>query len=173
MRDNLTGIETRASGLGDLFARLKIGLLGDDGGSVGVGLVPWIKAPPASGGVGTGAVEGGVIAPLSFNLPAGFQLVVDPEADVLENAAGDGHHFNTSGLLSFSHAAGKELTFSAEVWSDVDFDPAGRTTQVSADLGVAWIPAAHPTFQLDGGVNLGLNNRTPGVQGYVGVSHRF
>jgi hypothetical protein len=30
-----------------------------------------------------------------------------------------------------------------------------------------------PTLQLDGGVNLGLNRATPGVQAYVGVSHRF
>jgi hypothetical protein len=25
----------------------------------------------------------------------------------------------------------------------------------------AWIPSRHPNFQLDGGVNLGLNNETP------------
>jgi hypothetical protein len=28
-------------------------------------------------------------------------------------------------------------------------------------LGAAWIPRSHPNFQLDGGVNLGLNNQMP------------
>ena len=62
---------------------------------------------------------------------------------------------------------------SSEVWSDVNFDPGGTVTQASFDLGAAWIPAAHPNFQLDGGVNLGLNNQTPAAQAYVGVSQRF
>ena len=53
------------------------------------------------------------------------------------------------------------------------FDPGGTVTQASFDLGAAWIPAAHPNFQLDGGVNLGLNNQTPAAQAYVGVSQRF
>ena len=65
------------------------------------------------------------------------------------------------------------LDGSSEVWSDVNFDPGGTVTQASFDLGAAWIPAAHPNFQLDGGVNLGLNNQTPAAQAYVGISLRF
>jgi len=67
----------------------------------------------------------------------------------------------------------KTVTLSLEVWSDVNFDTTGEVTQSSFDLGAAWIPASHPNFQLDGGVNLGLNNETPAAQAYVGVSQRF
>ncbi len=173
VRDRATGRSSRQSGVGDLFARLKWNLAGDDGGAVGFALVPYIKAPTASAGLGDGAVEGGLIAPLSVNLPMNVQLVTDPEVDLVRNAVGGGHHLNTSGLIGLARPISKAVTLSVELWSDIDFDPAGRTTQVSADLGAAWIPPSHPNLQLDGGVNLGLNNRTPGVQAYVGVARRF
>jgi len=172
-KDRATGRTTRASGVGDLFLRLKANLVGDDGGNLAVALVPYVKIPTAPIGVGNGAVEGGLIVPIQVNLPANWSLTIDPEGDVLKNAVGDGDHFNMSGLLSFSRPLSKTLTLSLEVWSDVDFDPGGTVTQASFDLGAAWIPAAHPNFQLDGGVNLGLNNQTPAAQAYVGVSQRF
>jgi len=172
-KDRATGRTTRASGVGDLFLRLKANLVGDDGGNLAVALVPYVKIPTAPIGVGNGAVEGGLIVPIQVNLPANWSLTIDPEGDVLKNAVGDGDHFNVSGLLSFSRPLSKTVTLSLEVWSDVNFDPGGTVTQASFDLGAAWIPAAHPNFQLDGGVNLGLNNQTPAAQAYVGVSQRF
>lgn len=172
-RDRVTGATMRQSGVGDLFLRFKWALLGDDGGKVAFALVPYVKIPTAPLGIGNGAVEGGLIAPVNVNLPLGWSVTIDPEVDLLENASGQGTHINTSGLLSFSRAVSKQVTFSAEIWSDVNFEPLGTVTQVSADLGLAWIPASQPTLQFDGGVNLGLNRQTPGAQLYVGISHRF
>ncbi|HKT52887.1 MAG TPA: hypothetical protein VJP88_00430 [Caulobacteraceae bacterium] len=59
------------------------------------------------------------------------------------------------------------------LWGDLNDDRAGDDKQTTLDLAGAWIPAKRPNFQLDGGVNLGLNSRTPGAQIYVGVSRRF
>jgi hypothetical protein len=167
------GVSGRLSGVGDLYTRLKWNLLGDDGGDVAFALVPYVKIPTASRGLGNGQVEGGLIGAINLNLPKGWSLTIDPEIDDLADAAGDGRHANISGLLSFSHAVSKTLTGSVEIWSDVNFDPAGRVTQYSADLGLAWIPPGDPNLQLDGGVNVGLNRETPGAQLYVGISHRF
>ena len=172
-RDRATGAKTRASGVGDLFGRLKVNLIGGDGGDFVLAVSPFIKAPTARSGIGNGAVEGGVIVPMSLNLPMNWQLTIDPEVDLLADSSGGGRHVNTSGLISFSRAATKTLTLSAELWTDINFDPAGTVRQYSFDLGAAWIPAKAPNFQLDGGVNLGLNNVTPGVQVYMGVSQRF
>jgi hypothetical protein len=172
-KDRGAGKTVRDSGVGDLFLRLKANLIGDDGGDVSVALDPYVKVPTAPIGVGNGAVEGGLIVPVQVNLPASWSLTLDPEADDLENANDGGHHLNLAGLLSFSRPVSKTLTFSVEVWSDVNLDPSGSVTQASFDLALAWIPAADPNFQLDGGVNLGLNNQTPAAQAYVGVSHRF
>ena len=35
-------------------------------------LSPYIKLPTALAGIGNGAVEGGLIAPININLPASF-----------------------------------------------------------------------------------------------------
>ena len=167
------GAKTQVSGVGDLYFKAKLALIGDDGGDVAIALAPYIKVPIARPGIGNGAVEGGLIAPLIFNLPQGWQLTVDPEADVLANQAGGGDHANLAGLLCFSHPLSKTLTASAEVWGDANFDPTGFTRQYSADLGLAWVPASHPNIQLDGGVNVGLNSATPAAQVYLGLSQRF
>ncbi|MEO8925799.1 MAG: transporter, partial [Caulobacteraceae bacterium] len=147
VRDHATGQSSRAGGIGDLFARLKWSLLGDDGGPVGFALDPYVKAPTATGGIGNGAVEAGLVAPLSINLPMNVQLVTDPEVDLVKNTRDSGRHLNISSLIGLSRPVSKAITLSAELWSDIDFDPAGRTTQVSADFGAAWIPAAHQNFQ--------------------------
>ncbi len=172
-RDRASGRTVRASGVGDLFLRLKANLIGDDGGDVAVALEPYVKIPTAPNGVGDGAVEGGLIAPIQINLPANWSLTIDPEGDVLKNAGGAADHLNISGLLSFSRPLSKTVTGSLEIWADDNFDPRRTVTQTSFDLGAAWIPPAHSNFQLDGGVNLGLNKQTPAAQAYVGVSQRF
>jgi hypothetical protein len=173
IHDSVAATKVTAGGVGDLFLKAKWNLIGDDGGEFAAAILPYVKVPTAGHVIGNGEVEGGVIAPLQWNLPANFQLAVVPELDALADAVGSGHHANTSLDLALSYPVSKEITLAGEVWGDMNFDPAGTVSQASFDLGVAWIPAKSPTVQLDGGVNLGLNRATPGVQAYVGVSHRF
>jgi hypothetical protein len=172
-RDRATRTTTDVGGIGDLYARLKVNLAGDDSGAFAAAIVPYVKAPTARPGLGDGAVEGGVVVPLSFNLPAGWSVVFDPEADVLKDADSNGRHLNIAGLASLSKSVTKTVTASIELWSQLNFDPKGLVSQSSFDLGAAWIPAKHPNVQLDGGVNLGLNRATPGAQVYLGLSRRF
>ena len=172
-RDHSTGISTRQTGIGDLNLRLKWNLLGDDGGNLAIAISPFVKVPTARLGIGNGATEMGVIVPVNINLPAKFSLVIDPEIDLLENNAGDGRHANASGLLSLSRPVSAAVTLSVELWADVNFEPGGRRTQYSADLGTAWIPPKQPNLQFDAGVNFGLNRVTPSAQLYVGISRRF
>ena len=171
-KDRATGAESRVEGIGDIYIRAKWSLTGS-AGKIAVALVPYVKAPTAPLGIGDGAVEGGLIVPVNFTLPRGFSLIIDGEADDLENAANDGRRLNTSALASLSKGLSKTVTLSAELWTDTNFDPAGHRSQYSADLGLAFIPAKAPNVQLDGGVNLGLNNQTPAVQAYLGISRRF
>jgi len=167
------GVTAHASGVSDLFLRLKYNFIGDDGGPVAIALSPYIKVPTANHNLGNGYVEAGIIVPVQFNLPENWQLLFDPEVDVLKNASGSGRHINAIALVSLSKPVSSTITLSAELWTDTNFDPQGDTTQYSADLGVAWIPAAAPNLQLDGGVNFGLNANTPRTQIYVGISRRF
>lgn len=171
--DKATGKTVSADGVGDLYVRTKVNLLGDDGGDVAIAIEPFVKVPTAATGVGNGALEGGVLAPLMFNLPDNWQLSLDPELDVLADAVGPGRHLNAISLVSLGYPVTKQITVFAEVWGDLNFDPLGTTFQDSFDIAAAWIPAKAPNFQLDGGLNFGLNHETPGVQAYVGVSRRF
>jgi hypothetical protein len=173
IHDSVAGTTVTAGGVGDLFLKAKWNLIGDDGGNFAAAILPYVKVPTAGHVIGNGEVEGGVIAPLQWNLPANVQLAVVPELDSLANAAGSGHHPNTSLDFALAYPVTKEVTLDAELWGDMNFDPTGTVSQASFDLGAAWIPAKSPTLQLDAGVNLGLNRATPSVQAYVGVSHRF
>jgi len=171
--DAATGVTTQAEGAGDLYLRTKWNLVGDDSGNVAFALFPFVKIPTAGRVIGNGAVEGGLNAPLTVNLPDNFQLSIDPEADALADAEGAGRHLNLSSTLSLGYPLTKTITVFGELWGDENFDPSGRVFQASADVAAAWIPAKTPTLQFDGGFNFGLNASTPGIQGYIGISHRF
>ena len=170
-RDRATGARTRVTGIGDVFLRAKVNLAGDDGGAVAMALVPYVKIPTARAGIGDGAVEEGVLAPISVSLPDKWSLSLTPEFDWLLDQSGAGRHANLINLIGLSHPVGA-FTPAVELWTDTNFDPAGHVTQYSFDLGLSWIPPKAPNFQLDGGVNLGLNKVTAATQVYIGASRR-
>jgi len=160
-------------GSGDLYLRAKYNLVGDDSGRLAVAVSPFIKIPTAGHAIGNGKVEGGVVAPVQYTTGDGLQLLADPEVDLLEDADGRGTHLNIVNLISVTRPVTKTVSLSGELWTDTDFEPTRTVVQVSLDLGLAWIPAALPMWQVDGGVNFGLNRSTPVTQVYAGLSHRF
>jgi Putative MetA-pathway of phenol degradation len=158
-------------GIGDFYARLKANLVGPEGGDFQAAIIPYVKAPTAAHGIGNGAVEEGIIVPLSFALPRDFTLVFDPEIDILRNEADYGHHANFQMLANVSHALSETVTGYAEIWGQANDDPADPTKQASLDLSAAWL--ARPDLQLDAGINIGLTPSTPKAQPYIGISQRF
>jgi hypothetical protein len=169
--DSATGLSGTVSGSSDLFARMKINLWGNDGGTSAFALIPYVKAPTAPAGIGNGATEGGVIAPLSFSLPNDFTLLFNTEVDSLKDGTGPGYHANFINLVNLSRPIFKDVTLYVELWSDMNNDPGGRVTQYSFDTALAW--AVRPNLQIDVGANFGLNRATPAAQFYVGASQRF
>jgi len=162
------------TGVGDLFVRTKVNLIGPEGGDFQATLLPYIKVPTAEPGIGNKAVEGGVIGPLSFALPQDFTLVMDPEIDVLRNLANADRHANFQMLANVSHSLSSSVTGYAELWGQVNDDPAGVTKQASLDLAVSWLVWSNlPNLQFDVGANIGLTAATPRVQAYVGMAQRF
>jgi len=67
-----TGTAT-ASGIGDLFLHAKYNPLTTDGPFALV-LDPFLKLPTAGGGLSNGAVEGGLVAPMSYDLGGNWSL---------------------------------------------------------------------------------------------------
>ena len=158
-------------GIGDTFARAKINLWGNDGGDSAAALIPYVKAPSAPVGIGNGAIEEGLIAPLGLNLPKSFLLLLIPEIDALKNSADNGRHGNYIFDVNLSREVIKNVTAYVELWSDYNNDPVVKATQMSFDTAVSWIVI--PNVQLDVGANFGLTSATPAVQVYAGLSQRF
>jgi Putative MetA-pathway of phenol degradation len=169
--DAASGASSIIWGVNDVFLRTKVNLWGNDGGSSAFALIPYVKLPTPSAGIGNGAVEGGVIAPLSISLPKGFTLLFNSEVDVLKNIADNGRHANFINLVTVSHELVKDVTLYVEGWSDYNNDPLQPTTQYSFDLAAAWLMRRN--LQLDFGIDFGLNRATPKVQVFTGLSQRF
>jgi hypothetical protein len=159
---------TNLNGIGDLFLHAKYNPLGD--GPFALVLDPFLKLPTATGGLGNGAVEGGFVLPMSYDLGNNWSLAMTPEADIQLNASGNGHHANLVDVVGLGKSFGA-FSLGAEVWTDQNLDPAGGSNQYSFDLDAAWL--ANNDTQIDGGVNLGLNRATPDLEIYVGISRRF
>ena len=95
------GFTDRHTGVGDMEVRAKWKFY-DEGGTA-VAVLPFIKFPTGSDGVGSGAVEGGVILPWSTQFPGGFKFTAQAEVDMLRNDADDGYDTNWGAAACASH----------------------------------------------------------------------
>jgi hypothetical protein len=76
--DSLTDMTRTLSGIGDLFLRAKWAAIGNGGSNFAFALEPYLKLPTARVGIGTGAVEGGLVVPISLTLGDGWSLGSTP-----------------------------------------------------------------------------------------------
>ena len=171
VRDTMSNLSTKASGFNDMFLRAKINLWGNDGGKSAFAIIPNLKIPTAATGLGNGAVEGGVISALSFNLPGGTTLLFNSEIDSFKNLNGSGYHANAIGLVNLSREVAKDVTGYVEFWVNDNYDPVRTIHQKSIDTALAW--AVRKDTQIDIGANFGLTHDTPVRQFYLGVAQRF
>jgi hypothetical protein len=171
--NHATGARTDDSGIGDTFLRVKTSLIGNGQGAFSAALDPFLKIPTAPLTIGDGAVEGGMVVPLQYALSDVWSLSLVPEVDVLKNQIDDGRH--TAGVLAFSitRALSTQVSATAELWENANFDPSGTVQQYSFDLAGTWQPPGARDLQFDAGANFGLNRETPAAQLYLGISHRF
>jgi len=164
------GSESNASGFGDLIVRYKHRLTGE-GSKVQVAAIPFVKLPTASSRIGNGKVEGGLALPISFALAGPVTATLGPEVDLNADSDGRGRHFALVNLINLSAPIAPKMTFIAELWSNLNFDPAGTAKQVSADAAVAYL--VNRRFQLDAGANVGLTRDTADIEIYAGASVLF
>lgn len=85
------GLTERQSGVGDVYVRTKYRFYESNDTYTSVAVMPYVKIPTNSGGVGNDSVEGGVILPCRTELLGGFQFEAMAELDLLRNDADDGY----------------------------------------------------------------------------------
>ena len=112
-----------------------------------------------------------VIVSVGSQTTVNFKMLVGSEMTVVEVQA------SSSDLQTMNASTGTTVDPAmVESLPAIGRDVATFTTlQPGVTPGgmVAGTTQDQATFQLDGGVNLGLNRATPGVQAYIGVSRRF
>jgi hypothetical protein len=159
------------AGVGDLATRLKVNLWGNDGGRTAFAVMPFVKWPTSTDGLGNNSVEGGIILPLAVEgLPAGFSVGAMTEVDVLRDETGDGYHPSFVNTITLNHdlvgPLGVYVEFYSEVSSEQDSAWVG-----TVDFGLTY--GLSKNIQLDAGVNIGVTRSADDVDVFSGVSFRF
>lgn len=159
-------VTTRKSGFGDLTTRLKVNLWGNDGGKTAFGVMPFVKFPTNTGGLGSKQVEGGVIFPLAVELPYGWGMGVMTEFDIVyREDGGYGPDFINS--ITFSHDIIGNLAGYGEFFSQLS---EGELI-ITLDVGLTY--ALTEDIQLDCGCNFGVTEAAEDFNPFVGLSVRF
>ncbi len=168
--DDAAQTRETTSGVGDVNARLKINLWGNDGGLTSFAMMPFMKVPTHSRGLGNNAVEGGVIFPLAVALPGKWDMGLMTEFDFLRNEAVSGDHTEFINLITFGHDIVGKLGGYVEFYSNVSTERGSRWVG-TVDLGLTY--GLTENIQLDAGCNIGVTRSADDLQPFLGLSVRF
>jgi hypothetical protein len=155
----------RQYGFGDMTARVKLNLLGNDTGDFAIGAIADVKLPTGSGGLGNGKFEGGLGVPYAFKLAGDWTGAGTTWFNLVYNGAE--YRLVWDNTLSFSHALGQDLDGFVEVTSS-----AGDGHHV-ATLNFGFSRSVGANMKLDGGVNIGLSHFAPDVRFFAGMARRW
>lgn len=165
-----THVRDGDEGYGDTEVRLKYNFWGNDGGDTAMALMPFIKIPTARDDLGNGEVEGGLIVPFAFSTLGDWTCAVMAEVDLTSDEDGKGHHLVGLASATASHSITENTAgfleivgiFSAETSDD---------TEAYFNSGMTW--AIAETWQLDGGLRVGLTGASADLSPFVGLSTKF
>lgn len=166
-RTDTSGRRERQSGVGDLTLRPKINFWGDDGGPTAFGLMPFIKFPTNSHGLGNKSVEGGVIVPFACSLSGGWDLGAMTEVDIIRNDNDTGYTSAWVNTITLGHDLTKKLGGYIELTSTAAEGPHAMTF----DVGLTY--AVNENLQFDAGLNLALTRAAADYTLFTGISRRF
>ncbi|MFZ5494773.1 MAG: transporter [Verrucomicrobiota bacterium] len=136
------GFSERNSGVGDVYVRTKYRFYENPETGTAVAILPYVKFPTNSGGVGNDATEGGVIVPWTTQLAGGFEVYAMAELDFLRNDADDGYDT----YWYFSGTLRRDLTSAIGVYGELALGKSSGDSTTEGLMGV--------------GVTLSVSDRT-------------
>jgi hypothetical protein len=150
------GASARRSGLGDVTLRTKWTYWRHAQLGAAAAVIPYVKVPTSTGGVGNDHVEGGVIFPWAMSLGAGTVAGAMASWDVLRNDANNGYdsRWFASGFVR-QHIVGP-LGVYAEGTLGVS---SSTSSSFAGGLGAGATWDFSKSLQFDYGVSRGLGNR--------------
>jgi hypothetical protein len=157
-------------GFGDLQLRTKVNLWGNDSGTTALALMPFVQFPTAADDLGSERVEGGLIVPLSFELPGKWLLGLMAELDIVRNSGNDDYG------IEFVHtvALGREIAGPLGGYVEyIGIAPHRTGAGYEALIGLGLTYGLSDQVQLDGGANFGLSGGTEDVALFSGITFRL
>jgi len=165
-RERGLGMKSSDAGFGDITLRWKHNLWGNDGGKTAMALMPYVNIPTQTA-VSTGEWEGGLIAPLSFELCEGLDLATELELGRKWDEDSGSHHWE----LLHSASLGVELTKSVGAYFEYVGILGDTPYQAIASTGLTW--SVSESFMLDIGMTRGLTDSAPDFSVFQGFTFRF
>lgn len=152
----LRGRRDSRSGLGDLFFRAKWTFWRDERLGAALAVLPYVKVPANTGGVGNDSVEGGIIVPWEMKTAAGFTTGAMFQWDHVRNHDNNGYdaHWHLTGY------AQRNLTKFFGVYGEAALSAASTgLSHWAGSIGVGALFQVTQSVQLDYEVQRGLNSR--------------
>lgn len=164
-----TQVHNGEEGFGDLQVRLKRNLWGNDEGSTSMAVMPFIQLPTSSGDLGSDKIEGGLLVPFGFDGPAGWSCAAMGELALEANEDSE-YHFVGLTSATASHAVTEQSAVFFELVSILSAE-SGADWEAYFNTGMTWLMT--PTWQLDGGIRIGLTDASADYSPFLGVSTKF
>lgn len=157
-------------GFGDTTVRLKINLLGNDGGKLVVGFVSSLKIPTNTGHTGNQVWEPGFGLPLNYSLPLGLTLFAQTRIDILDQPHSGNMRVQWQNPIGLSRTIVGNLSGYLEFYDAVS---TGAHQPWIGTLDTGLIYQVTPNFSVDVNSFFGLNHSAPDYNVFVGFGHRF
>lgn len=150
------GVRDTRAGIGDLYFRTKWTFWRDEAHGAAAALMPYVKIPSNSAGLGNDSVEGGLIIPWELKGQNGFTAGAMLQWDVVRNHDNNGYdaHWHLTGL------ARRDLTKSLAVYAEglVSFYSTGFSDW-EGSVGVGALYQLTKSLEFDYELVRGLNRR--------------
>ncbi|MGN7160423.1 transporter [Sphingomonas sp. SAFR-052] len=164
-RDRTSGRRTTRTG--DIEIGGRIALRNPDGKGLSYGLQPSVTVPVGRAPIGDGGWGAGMVAPISYDLSKILNLQFSPQLAWMPRQDAPGHLVAATATLGLGIVLSDRCQLTAEgQWSHDD-----EATERRVALAIAW--QVSPDLQIDAGGVAGLDDETPGLRVYSGISHRF
>ena len=154
-------------GFGDTTVRLKINLLGNDGGKLVIGFLSSLKIPTNTGDTGNHVWEPGFELPVSYSLPWGFTLFAQTRIDILDKARSSNMQVQWQNPIGLSRTIVGNLSGYVEFYDAVSSGPWVGT------LDTGLIYQVTPNCSIDVNSFFGLTRSAPDYNVFSGFGYRF
>lgn len=153
---SLGGRRDSDAGFGDVSLRTKWTFWRLDSGAAALALIPYVRLPTSTAGLGSERIDGGLIVPWASEGPAGILTGAMLHWDTV--SSGEGRRHRWSGAAFVRRDLFRLLSAYAEVTLDAE---SGGWSEREGTLGAGALLRPWGGFEIDYQIQRGLNRRAP------------